>query len=48
MTLNAYLQVICAGVWHNVALCCLCWLLALSLPFTLAPLYATKQGAIVR
>jgi hypothetical protein len=48
MMLKADLQVICAGVWHNVALCCLCWLLAMSLPLALAPLYSTKQGAIVR
>lgn len=41
-------QVICAGVWHNVVLCCLCWLLASALPLSLMPLYSTKIGAVVR
>ena len=40
-------QVICAGVWHNVVLCCMCWLLASLLPLTLAPLYSTRHGATV-
>ncbi len=41
------MQIICAGVWHNVVLCCMCWLLASLLPLTLAPLYSTRHGATV-
>ncbi|CAK0736192.1 hypothetical protein CVIRNUC_000706 [Coccomyxa viridis] len=40
-------KIICAGVWHNVVLCCMCWLLASLLPLTLAPLYSTRHGATV-
>ncbi len=41
-------QVVCAGVWHNAALCAACWALAFCLPWLLLPLYATGRGAVVR
>ena len=41
-------QVICAGVWHNAVLCCMCWVVALSLPWILSPGYSIGNGAVVR
>ncbi|EIE24169.1 hypothetical protein COCSUDRAFT_41457 [Coccomyxa subellipsoidea C-169] len=42
------LRVICAGVWHNAVLCCMCWVVALSLPWILSPGYSIGNGAVVR
>ncbi len=43
-----FVQVVCAGVWHNAVLCALCWLCALLLPQLLTPLYSKGTGAAVR
>ncbi|CAL8462284.1 g1815 [Coccomyxa elongata] len=42
------LRVVCAGVWHNAVLCCICWIVAVSLPWILLPGYSVGNGAVVR
>lgn len=41
-------QLVCAGVWHNVVLCGMCWAVAVTVPWLLLPMYRTGQGAVVR
>lgn len=41
------MQIYCAGVWHNFALCAAAWASILLLPWLLLPLYATSEGALV-
>jgi hypothetical protein len=41
------LRVYCAGAWHNVVLASGCIVLAITLPFSLIPVYSRGHGAVV-
>lgn len=43
------LRIFCAGVWHNVVLCCVCLLIMILLPTLLWPLYSSSgnNGATI-
>ena len=41
------LRIYCAGVWHNIILSFVTYLVLLSLPLLLLPFYATNEGAAV-
>lgn len=41
------LQILCAGVWHNVVLMLIAFAIGISLPFIMSPFYKTGSGIFI-
>ncbi|XP_006644452.2 membrane-bound transcription factor site-2 protease homolog [Oryza brachyantha] len=41
------LRIYCAGIWHNVMLCAVCFIMTLLLPLLLNPLYVSGDGLMI-
>ncbi|XP_020265073.1 membrane-bound transcription factor site-2 protease homolog isoform X1 [Asparagus officinalis] len=43
----AALRIYCAGIWHNIVFCAVCWIMMFLLPFVLSPLYVHGEAPTV-